>query len=652
MANSRDGDFPGLPEELICQILIWVAVKSLMRFTSVCKLWLSIILNPLFARAFQGGSKGLLLVHRTGSIPHFGSSDFFLINFPEGDAPTNISFLYTMDFGPLVMSSLVNCFVCLYKGDWESYLFNIATRKMICLPDSRLHGCSRCIYHLGFDPSSQIYKVLKTCYSSRKGRMRTEILTMKARSSWRRIDSPPGEKCIFSGLCRNGVLYWTHTDGSPEPSRLLCFDVAQEKFRFISHPKKSYFHLLLFGPNLGLASSSRLRDSSQETLMFYNDDNQQIGSGSSGQSSGSWRQHVFRLPKSTGEREFSPAGVLPNGKAIYVDENSWNWEFPVPFYLSDLNKGELEKRFISDCSPRITEFERVERWASRGGFKGLLLSNLRYPLTPSHPSIDFFYLNYLEDEVTTNIIHHYSIPTEGKMKSTQLMNGLICLYFGKYSWVYNITTREKMSLPVSVNEDYRAVYHLGFDPSNKVYKLLKTNDDLQVDQSGYLVRKTVRSEILTLGVDSSWRSIDPAPWVILIAGSCIEGVLYWNDTKINHIGNQLICFDLAREEFRVTPHPQILGLSLFLFGPNLALATHDYLPDSIQTTMLFYNDDNNRHIGNGESGNISSSRRAWQEHVVNLPKEEDSEETYALYDPNGVLQKAKWPSIKGLMLSC
>ncbi|XP_071903263.1 putative F-box protein At3g52320 [Coffea arabica] len=101
------------PDELMREILLWLPVKSLMRFKCVSKLWLSIILDPSFARAYCRGFRGLLL-----SDPYF-----------ERLAPTK-------DF---------------FYGN-NSCLYNVATRESMELPRSE-YGHSSATYHLGTDAS-------------------------------------------------------------------------------------------------------------------------------------------------------------------------------------------------------------------------------------------------------------------------------------------------------------------------------------------------------------------------------------------------------------------------------------------------------------------------------------------------------------------
>ncbi|KAL3515775.1 hypothetical protein ACH5RR_022677 [Cinchona calisaya] len=93
-----------------------------------------------------------------------------------------------------------------------------------------------------------------------------------------------------------------------------------------------------------------------------------------------------------------------------------------------------------------------------------------------------------------------------------------------------------MDLPLSEYEAGSCGYHFGFDPINKLYKLLKTcaiyeedeHDDF--DGENLYVATLIRNlncEILTIGVDKSRRRIDFPPWEIIDRSVCINGALYW-----------------------------------------------------------------------------------------------------------------------------
>ncbi|CAI9088091.1 OLC1v1022328C1 [Oldenlandia corymbosa var. corymbosa] len=149
-----------------------------------------------------------------------------------------------------------------------------------------------------------------------------------------------------------------------------------------------------------------------------------------------------------------------------------------------------------------------------------------------------------------------------------MVNGLLCLYRDNKSWLYNIDTREALKLPDSPPSNYEdgIVYHLGFVPVNKWYKLLKTcccqDDDVA---------------ILTVGVDSCWRMLlgVQSEQNIDSQSKCLGGILCWAQSN-----NRIIAFDLTRERFiHIDPIPQgvfpfdsyELHLHLANFRPNLVV---------------------------------------------------------------------------------
>lgn len=138
MAESKvDDDRRFIPEELIWEILIRVPVKSLMRFKCVSRRWRSFILNPIFARAYRGGFKGLLLSkpYNWGLAYH---QDFFYLNIldDDDDAPKQIFHHHTVVHDKKMASTVpMNGLVCFYNGNY-SYMYNIATRESMVLPAS------------------------------------------------------------------------------------------------------------------------------------------------------------------------------------------------------------------------------------------------------------------------------------------------------------------------------------------------------------------------------------------------------------------------------------------------------------------------------------------------------------------------------------
>ncbi|CAI9117622.1 OLC1v1019037C1 [Oldenlandia corymbosa var. corymbosa] len=166
----------------------------------------------------------------------------------------------------------------------------------------------------------------------------------------------------------------------------------------------------------------------------------------------------------------------------------------------------------------------------QGGFKGLLLTN-------------------------------FIGIRDKRMDSTQPVNGLICFYDGNRSCIYNIATRETMSLPDSTSNCARCDYLLGFDPFHNVYKVFK-------------VCRSLKIEILTVGVDLSWRSIDPAPWysdsTVCYANGCLYWCCYENEGETRE---HLLCFNLVQEKFQ------------FIEKPHKSYAKYGWFPGSNPNLM-------------------------------------------------------------------
>ncbi|CAI9089501.1 OLC1v1024088C1 [Oldenlandia corymbosa var. corymbosa] len=87
-------------------------------------------------------------------------------------------------------------------------------------------------------------------------------------------------------------------------------------------------------------------------------------------------------------------------------------------------------------------------------------------------------------------------------------------------------------------------YYIGFDPVSERYKLLKIFP-------GHV-------EILTIGVDSSWRTVNshPPKGMTLYSASCLSGILCW-DCYVDRVGEQIMAFHLAQEKFIHIPVPEV-----------------------------------------------------------------------------------------------
>ncbi|CAI9087714.1 OLC1v1021859C1 [Oldenlandia corymbosa var. corymbosa] len=309
----RPSDSWEIPAELVWEILIWLPVKSLMRFKSVCKAWLSIILDPSFAKAHLCGFQGLLFIDPYHSAP---KHCFFYVNLDNH--PSELRYHLTMDHGDKRMgrTNVVNGLVCFFYHSY-SYLCNIATHEIMQLPSSTAE------------------------LRARARKLGCEILSIGLDASWRPVDAPSKKRIDDDSVCYNGVLYWMESNMGKEKDYLVAFDLAREKFQIIPPPPEEEdrpFSVARFGPSLTL--TSWVGDGWDWQGFIFRCCNDGIGRDSG------WvwtNEREFEVSLMCGYKSYDPCfrGVLPNGKALITDLRSGK-STPSPFYLFDPPKGEYE----------------------------------------------------------------------------------------------------------------------------------------------------------------------------------------------------------------------------------------------------------------------------------------------------------------------
>lgn len=152
----------------------------------------------------------------------------------------------------------------------------------------------------------------------------------------------------------------------------------------------------------------------------------------------------------------------------------------------------------------------------RGGFRGLLLSHPFFRLVKErrffYASLDFEF----DGRCSYQFSRQFIIDHGGKaMGCTEILNGLLCFYYREYSCLFNPATLEELQLPSSAvdpdpSKSQDCSYHFGFDPVNKLYKLLKIcpvydgpDEDRYWEYRDMDFVENLNCEILTIGVDSS-----------------------------------------------------------------------------------------------------------------------------------------------------
>ncbi|KAI4332526.1 hypothetical protein L6164_017427 [Bauhinia variegata] len=243
-----------IPPDLYTEILIWLPVKSLIRFTRVSKSWQSLVKDPTFITNHRRNSptsrkRSLLMKKDLNSVyDHLKvcmSTHYDLDNF-------NCDYILNMELEIPWMSqkksirSVHTCheLVCVVSYDVNIILWNPSIQNFITLPSPNLGGISNRV-GFGFDPKAYDYKVVAITRIDDfefdpQRRYRAEIFSLEA-GSWRDIDNTipcfPVEN-ENEHICVDGVMYWIALNYSARYGvflgRILAFDLGDEKFRNIS----------------------------------------------------------------------------------------------------------------------------------------------------------------------------------------------------------------------------------------------------------------------------------------------------------------------------------------------------------------------------------------------------------------------------------
>ncbi|KAK4792216.1 hypothetical protein SAY86_022651 [Trapa natans] len=250
-----------LPPDLTVEILSRLSVKSLVRFKSVCKLWLSLIESSRFVsrhlnRSINncGGDKDryggryLLVKHRrrdSGArlISLLSTETLELI--PPVDIPPHVD---AREFN--VIGSCNGILCCASDSGWPIFFWNPATRKSRVLP-----GCmfsrggvelpeSLCVFAHGFGYDCVVddYKLVRIAFFHllNKPCFRAEVFAV-SEGSWREV---PALACrVYSSGCTavNGILYWVaYNCGSDDQELILSFNLRDEVFGRVYMPDSSF----------------------------------------------------------------------------------------------------------------------------------------------------------------------------------------------------------------------------------------------------------------------------------------------------------------------------------------------------------------------------------------------------------------------------
>ncbi|XP_027368000.1 F-box protein At4g22390-like [Abrus precatorius] len=241
-----------LPEALVMEILLLLPTTTLVRFTTVCKVWNAMIkshtfISLHFQRPLSHPSSPNLLIqnnnaqyslysyevdgfHKIGKFEHT-----FLVRLP------NLFFVGTIN-GLVCLSD--HCFN--YKND--IILWNPLIKRHVQLPVPHFTFETLCGVYIstlgfGFDSKKNDFKVVRICYVSFKAPPKVELYSLNE-GSWKVIDASYVElNAVYSGsqCVLHGNVHWLAYKDMPsdlfQQNYILMFDVVEEKFNTIDYPK-------------------------------------------------------------------------------------------------------------------------------------------------------------------------------------------------------------------------------------------------------------------------------------------------------------------------------------------------------------------------------------------------------------------------------
>ncbi|PRQ48187.1 putative F-box domain-containing protein [Rosa chinensis] len=234
-----------LPEEIIVNILTWLPLKSLIRFTSVSKRLHSIILSdPKFAQSqLKAARQQKTLSHRllvSTDAPQLESLQ--LDDTPSFGDPSSVrklSFPFQPQPGGYI-KLLGSCnglvFVAVDKKFFYIWNPSIGFFKQLPDPVFPLYENVLAYYGVAYLSATDDYKVLVATFGFGGTKLEVEIFSVRTHI-WERIESLSDVELRSQGTFSNNALHWLNHHNQHE---MVSFDLAVQEFRRM--PLPNYDH--------------------------------------------------------------------------------------------------------------------------------------------------------------------------------------------------------------------------------------------------------------------------------------------------------------------------------------------------------------------------------------------------------------------------
>lgn len=265
-----------LPTEIVIEILKRLPVKSILRFTLVCKLWYSIITNPNFITIHLNHNRNnnnLLVRFYTNN----DRKEHYLLlpdveKFDENSVELEFPFYSSIGYFRIIGSC--NGLICLcddYFQDAENVIiWNPCVRKSITLAfPEKPPNPYMCVIGFGFDSSKNVFKVVRVVYEKEclnQLRVPPDVEVYEQGGlGWRTIGCAPPHYCMvefmWSQVFVHDSVHWIAYDPCVADgfyNLIIAFEMKNEVFREIKLPpdvadqRPTCLSVTLFGDSLAV----------------------------------------------------------------------------------------------------------------------------------------------------------------------------------------------------------------------------------------------------------------------------------------------------------------------------------------------------------------------------------------------------------------
>ncbi|PIA56808.1 hypothetical protein AQUCO_00700870v1 [Aquilegia coerulea] len=240
-----NNEYKNIPDDvLVVNIFSRLPAKTLSRFKSVCKQWLSLIEDPSFVDSHLALTKEKGMGYIQILDIKEGRFRYFSMNTSTG-LTKELGFTVKVRY-PYPLTPPCNGLLCFPEGIKRSFklmrLCNLTTGETITIPKPQCFLKKRpgaLVTAFGLDISSANYKVV--C-STENSDSQVEVYTLRSGgggNSWKTIKCPLGitiPLCLQNPIYTNGNIHWDF-ESAHSVCKIIAFDLADESFRVIIGPK-------------------------------------------------------------------------------------------------------------------------------------------------------------------------------------------------------------------------------------------------------------------------------------------------------------------------------------------------------------------------------------------------------------------------------